>query len=260
MYYFLTASKDTTIFSQQAVQNTGLDEILEVSKVYYGNLKDTARSLVKFDLNTLPSKLSSGAVTMSEAQIVIRETQPSEIALAYSLHIHPISQSWEMGIGTRFDNISTDGCTWNYRASGSKWLPTEVPNGGLATGSYDGRGGSNAADGMNIYVNAVIEGYYHWQNMELVSFFDDNSFNEILIYSNDDLNDNISQSSLTPPSDEIQKNDDIYLSYSEKKILDGIKNNEKLLKENNKLLKDQDKLLKEILEKLNNLTNTGESK
>ena len=49
MYYFLTASKDTTIFSQQAVQNTGLDEILEVSKVYYGNLKDTARSLVKFD-------------------------------------------------------------------------------------------------------------------------------------------------------------------------------------------------------------------
>lgn len=43
-------------------------------------------------------------------------------------------------------------------------------------------------------------------------------------------------------------------------ILDGIHNNEKLFKENNKLLKDQDKLLKEILEKLNNLTNTGESK
>ena len=48
MYYFLTASKDSTIYLQQPTQNTGLDEILEVSKTYYGNLKDTARSLIKF--------------------------------------------------------------------------------------------------------------------------------------------------------------------------------------------------------------------
>ena len=81
MYYFLTASKDTTIFSQQPIQNTGLDEVLEVSKVYYGDLKDTARSLVKFDLNSLSSKLSSGDVTMSKAEIILRETQPSEIPL-----------------------------------------------------------------------------------------------------------------------------------------------------------------------------------
>ena len=40
MYYFLTASKDTTIFSQQPIQNTGLDEILEVSKVYYGDFTE----------------------------------------------------------------------------------------------------------------------------------------------------------------------------------------------------------------------------
>jgi len=46
-----------------------------------------------------------------------------------------------MGVGTRFDNITIDGATWNYRTSGSKWLPTEVPNGGLATGSYAGAGG-----------------------------------------------------------------------------------------------------------------------
>ena len=53
MYYFLTASKDATIFEQQPTQNTGLDEILEVSKVYYGALKDTARTLIKFYINTL---------------------------------------------------------------------------------------------------------------------------------------------------------------------------------------------------------------
>ena len=35
MYYFLTASKDASIFQQQPTQNTGLDEVLEVSKVDY---------------------------------------------------------------------------------------------------------------------------------------------------------------------------------------------------------------------------------
>ena len=43
--------------------------------------------------------------------------------------------------GTRFDDISVEGCTWNYRTSGSNWLPTNVPNSGSATGSFDGKGG-----------------------------------------------------------------------------------------------------------------------
>ena len=41
MYYFVTVSKDVTLYLQQSEQNTGLDEVLEVSKVYYGSLKDT---------------------------------------------------------------------------------------------------------------------------------------------------------------------------------------------------------------------------
>jgi hypothetical protein len=141
MYYFLTASKDASIFLQQPNQNTGLDEVLEVSKVYYGSLKDTARTLIKFDTNTLSASLASGDVTMSVAELVLRETEPSQIPLSYSLEINPISQSWEMGVGTRFDDISSDGCTWNYRESGSNWLPTNVSNSGSATGSFDGKGG-----------------------------------------------------------------------------------------------------------------------
>jgi hypothetical protein len=91
-----------------------------------------------------------------------------------------------------------------------------------------------------------IDSYYAWEAFHMESFFGEDSFNEILIYSKDGTNDNISQSSLTTSSDEIQKDDDKYLSYSEKKILNGIQNNEKLLKE--------------ILEKLNKLTNNGEIK
>ena len=34
MYYFVTSSKGVGIYLQQPKQNTGLDEVLEVSKVY----------------------------------------------------------------------------------------------------------------------------------------------------------------------------------------------------------------------------------
>jgi hypothetical protein len=54
-YYFLTASKDASIYLQQPNQNTGLDEILEISKVYYCNIKDVSRSLLKFEVGFLSS-------------------------------------------------------------------------------------------------------------------------------------------------------------------------------------------------------------
>ena len=41
----------------------------------------------------------SGDVTMSVAELVLRETEPTEIPLSYSLEINPVSQSWEMGNG-----------------------------------------------------------------------------------------------------------------------------------------------------------------
>ena len=45
-----------------------------------------------------------------------------------------------MGIGTRFDEISTDGVTWNYKSSGSNWLDGDMNP--QTTGSYNGRGGT----------------------------------------------------------------------------------------------------------------------
>ena len=117
MYHFITASKDATIYLQQPNQNTGLDEILEVSKTYYGNLKDVARSLIKFDTNDLSSLISNGDITMSSAHLILKECESSEIPMRYNIYVYPVSQSWEMGIGTRFDEISTDGVTWNHKSS-----------------------------------------------------------------------------------------------------------------------------------------------
>ena len=141
MYYFLTASKDASIYLQQPTQNTGLDEILEVSKTYYGNLKDVARSFIQFNLTSLSSSIVIGEVTMSSAELILRETETSEIPIPYSLYVHPVSQSWEMGPGTRFDEISGDGITWNHKSTGVSWLVADElsPD---STGSYNGKGGT----------------------------------------------------------------------------------------------------------------------
>lgn len=142
-YYFITASIDASIYLQQPNQNTGLDEILEVSKVYYGNIKDVSRALIKFDLDTLSNLVNTDEIVLDSVKLLLRETESQEIPLRYTILSHPISGSWEMGTGTRFDKISTTGVTWNYREgdSGVDWLDN-----GLASGSdsnpNDGTGGT----------------------------------------------------------------------------------------------------------------------
>jgi hypothetical protein len=142
-YYFLTASKDASVYLQQPDQNCGLDEVLEVSKVYYGNIKDVSRALLKFDIAPLSESISRGDVLLEEVTLVLRETESEELPLSFTLDAYPISQSWEMGIGTRFDDISTGGVTWNNREGDTtlRWLQTAVFT-DVSTGSYEGRGGT----------------------------------------------------------------------------------------------------------------------
>lgn len=159
MYYFVTSSKDSTVYLQQPTQNTGFDEILEISKTYYGNLKDTSRSLIKFDTTALSQSIVSGEITMSSAEMIIRESESSEISTDYSLYAYPVSQSWDMGIGTRFDKISTDGVTWNTRKTSTNWL---VGSASLeSSGSYNGKGGmwytgSYASQSFNYQSSDII--------------------------------------------------------------------------------------------------------
>ena len=143
MYYFLTASKDASVYLQQPDQNTGLDEVLEVSKVYYGNIKDVSRALLKFDIEPLSASIANGDVTLSEATLILKETDSEEVPLSFTLEAYPISQRCEMGKGTRFDDITTGGVTWNNREGDTiqRWLQTAEFS-EVSTGSYAGLGGT----------------------------------------------------------------------------------------------------------------------
>ena len=60
MHKFYTISSDASIYLQQPMQNAGLDEILEIGKVYYmPNVKDIQRTLIKFDITDISSSISS---------------------------------------------------------------------------------------------------------------------------------------------------------------------------------------------------------
>ena len=134
-YYFLTASKDASVYLQQPNQNTGLDEILEISKIYYGNIKDVSHTLIKFEHAYLSASISNGAIKFDTANLILKETQSEEIPLEYTIYANPIFGNWEMGTGTRFDNINTQGVTWNYREGDTKleWLENNFEAGTTAS-------------------------------------------------------------------------------------------------------------------------------
>jgi hypothetical protein len=143
MIYFLTASKDASVYLQQPNQNTGLDEILEISKLYYGQIKDVSRVLIKFDVGFLSASISNNTIELDSSTLILKETQSNEIPLDYTIYAFPISGSWEMGRGTRFDEISTAGVTWNYREGDDKleWLENNL-NLGTDANPNDGTGGT----------------------------------------------------------------------------------------------------------------------
>jgi hypothetical protein len=132
MHKFYTSSYDASIYLQQPDQNAGRDEILEVGKLYYGTSKDINRTLIKFDVNNIET--GSGW----KAFLNLKSANSSEIPLEYSIYANAVSQSWTMGTGTKFDNITSDGVSWYYKNGTDKWMDYNVTPDAYASGSDTG--------------------------------------------------------------------------------------------------------------------------
>ncbi len=143
MHIFYTSSYDASIYLQQPEQNAGRDEILEVGKLYYGSTKDIARTLIKFDV----SNIETGSNW--KAYLNLKSANSEEIPLEYTIYANAISQSWIMGTGTKFDNITSDGASWKYRNGVDKWVSYDTTGGtavypttgNTTTGSANAEGG-----------------------------------------------------------------------------------------------------------------------
>ena len=178
MVLFYTASQDATIYLQQPYQNTGIDEMLELSKQYYGGTPDMSRVLIQFDNIELPDVPFS-------ASLQLKITKADEIPAKFSIEAYPVSQSWEMGAGTRFDNLTTNGVTWYYRNgddTNTIWNNTYVPGQGASfteftTGSQTGLGGT-------WYTSSVASQSFNYRledvNLDITRFFERWADNELL--------------------------------------------------------------------------------
>lgn len=112
MIYLLTSSKDTTSYNLKPNTNTGLDQILAISKAITRNEEnDIARSFLHFNISNLPSY-----VTASSTELSLQITEVEQIPLSYTIYANPISESWDMGVGQWEDELPyTGSLTWNYQ-------------------------------------------------------------------------------------------------------------------------------------------------
>ena len=140
MHIFYTSSYDASVYLQQPEQNAGRDEILEVGKLYYGSTKDIARTFIKFDV----SNLETGSGDW-KAYLNLKSANSEEIPLQYTIYANAVSQSWTMGTGTKFDNVTSDGISWKYRDGINTWQDNVI--GGTAVFTPGTTGSANAEGG-----------------------------------------------------------------------------------------------------------------
>jgi hypothetical protein len=151
--YKLFPTKDASIYSYYSTKNSGLDEILDIS-LYKSieNNGEVSRALLAFS-NTEISNLLSNKISTSNYKVYLKLylANASEIPLDYTLYCHPISGSWNMGIG-RAANVpsTTEGVSWKYRdiLSGSSFGSNII----ATTSSYNGDniGGGSWWTGSNL--------------------------------------------------------------------------------------------------------------
>jgi hypothetical protein len=147
MHKFFTSSFDASIYLQQPDQNAGRDEMLEVGKLYYGSTKDIARALIKFNSTQISQSIAENIGTGSfSAFLNLKSAKSEEIPLQYTLYANAVSQSWTMGTGTKFDNITTDGVSWKYRDGINTWQDNVTAGTAIfaagTTGSANAEGGT----------------------------------------------------------------------------------------------------------------------
>lgn len=131
MVKYLYASKDATIYEQYPSKNTGVDAILELSKITEGysvntNLEDEfypstyiSRILIQFDLTNISALISSGKITSNfTASLILKATEAVSLSFQYDVVAHAISGSWANGTGFYSNNPSvTNGVSWQFRDS-----------------------------------------------------------------------------------------------------------------------------------------------
>ena len=114
------ADIDATMYERSSSMNTGIDSILELSKISSSAGIFTSRILIKFPLDEISSSVASGDISEPSFYLNLYQTDASELSQNYSLVAYPVSQSWQNGQGralepTSLNGFNKRGVSWTYR-------------------------------------------------------------------------------------------------------------------------------------------------
>lgn len=149
MYKLLFPSKDTTIYQRHPSRNTGVDQILELTKITSGSAVEdlvgqyeywgetlNSRILIDFDISDISSSIVNNTITNPQFYLNIRATEAVSLPISYTIMAHAISGSWSNGTGYYNNNAEvTNGTSWNYRTSENNGTTWQNLGGDYYTGS-----------------------------------------------------------------------------------------------------------------------------
>jgi hypothetical protein len=123
--YKIFPEKDAFILSQYPAQNTGRDEILEVSNENginvnssaQGDLPAVKRSLIQFNSSDISNVITNKIGNASfQSNLNLYLATAGNLPLNYTIEAYPVTQSWNMGTGRVSDSPKTeDGVSWTWR-------------------------------------------------------------------------------------------------------------------------------------------------
>lgn len=167
MKTFIYPLKDATIYENEPLQNTGIDQIIELNHILdENNVPYNSRILMQFDLTTISQSIASGQITNPSFFLRLFSVAAWEIPSEYTIDIFPVSGSWDMGIGKqKHFPITKEGVSWYYRDGyndNTNWLSSSYN--ANSTGSYVTESG-----GGNWYYNYSASQSYNYETIDLRS-------------------------------------------------------------------------------------------
>ncbi len=191
MYYHIFTDRDATIYEKYLERNTGIDQILQLSKVTSGSLlngvfqSNTYNTRILLDFKSQLDEVSESIVNnnipvpgldtgQSQYFLTLKAIDAHSLPISYSLVAYPISQSWSNGEGY-FNDVPEDknGVSWKYRKDAIEWASgsqlnedggggtTEAGGGSWTTGSYASQSFNYESPDVRMNITSIVKKWFN---------------------------------------------------------------------------------------------------
>lgn len=153
MFRIIYPLKDATIFDRYPERNTGVDQIIELTKNTRGAPYQSviteempwpetynSRILMKFDMTPFQTIFSENSISSYSTYLKLFPTEAEALQNEYTIYSYPVAEDWRNGNGNYNDKPEiSNGVTW-YWKSGENVADTWTPGNGYESTFITGGG------------------------------------------------------------------------------------------------------------------------